>query len=159
VRPGIAWYAVRPIAGSVPRGAIVRSGQFGVPGQAVTYPTIGMPSSGVGVIGFTLTGPSYYPSAAYAGLSLRGRVGAIRLAAAGLGPDDDFSDYKAFNQQRYRWGDYGAAAVDGKTVWVANEYIGQRCTLAQYEATPFGSCNNTRTSLANWGTRISLIKP
>jgi hypothetical protein len=135
VRAGIAWYAVRPTGHSQPRGSIVRSGQFGVAGQDVTYPTIGMPSNGVGVIGFTLTGPSYYPSAAYAGLSLRGRLGPIRLAAAGLGPFDDFSGYKAFDYNRPRWGDYGAAAVDGNTVWLGTEYIGQRCTLAQYEAT------------------------
>jgi hypothetical protein len=159
VRAGIAWYAVRPTGHSQPRGSIVRSGQFGVAGQDVTYPTIGMPSNGVGVIGFTLTGPSYYPSAAYAGLSLRGRLGPIRLAAAGLGPFDDFSGYKAFDYNRPRWGDYGAAAVDGNTVWLGTEYIGQRCTLAQYEATPFGYCNGTRAPLSNWYTRISQIRP
>jgi hypothetical protein len=159
VRAGIAWYAVRPTRGANPNGVIVRSGQFGVAGQDVTYPTIGMPSNGVGVIGFTLTGPSYYPSAAYAGLSLRGRVGDIRLAAAGLGPFDDFSGYKAFDYLRPRWGDYGAAAVDGNTVWLGTEYIGQRCTLAQYEATPFGYCNGTRAPLSNWYTRISQIRP
>jgi len=159
VRAGIAWYAVQPTGRTTARGVLYRAGQFGVAGQDVTYPTIGMPSTGVGVIGFTLTGPSYYPSAAYAGLSLRGRVGSIRLAAAGVGPFDDFSGYKAFATPRYRWGDYGAAAVDGKNVWVANEYIGQRCTLAQYEAAPFGTCNNTRAPLSNWYTRISQVRP
>ena len=28
-------------------------------------------------------------------------------------------------------GDYGAASVVGGDVWLASEYIGQRCTLAQ----------------------------
>ena len=49
--------------------------------------------------------------------------------------------------------------MDGSNIWVAAEYIAQTCTLAQYEATPFGSCGGTRTALANWATRISLIQP
>ena len=36
---------------------------------------------------------------------------------------------------------------------------GQTCTLAQYEAAPFGSCGGTRTSLGNWDTRISKLTP
>ncbi len=37
--------------------------------------------------------------------------------------------------------------------------VAQTCTLTQWLTAPIGSCNNTRTSLANWATRISLIKP
>ncbi len=47
----------------------------------------------------------------------------------------------------------------GDDVWIASEYIDQRCTLRQYEAEPFGTCGNTRTALADWGTRISQIRP
>ena len=43
-------------------------------------------------------------------------------------------------------------------IWIASEYIGQTCTLAQYEAAPFGSCGGTRTALANWYTRISQVQ-
>ena len=42
-------------------------------------------------------------------------------------------------------------------IWVANEYIGQTCTNAQYLADPVGTCGGTRTLLANWYTRISRI--
>ena len=63
------------------------------------------------------------------------RRGPIQVAAAGLGPQDGFTGYKAFaapNPPRPRWGDYGAAAVDGNDIWIASEYIGQTCTLAEY---------------------------
>jgi hypothetical protein len=40
-------------------------------------------------------------------------------------------------------------------VWLASEYIEQpTCTVANYIATG-GSCWGTRTSLANWSTRVS----
>jgi hypothetical protein len=42
-------------------------------------------------------------------------------------------------------------------LWVANEWIGQTCTFAQYQAAPFGQCGGTRTALANWSTRISKV--
>lgn len=68
----------------------------------------------------------------------------------------------------YVWGDYGAAWTDGSDIWIASEYIGQACTLAQYypgsSASPpslagFGSCGGTRVSLTNWFTRISELTP
>jgi len=63
------------------------------------------------------------------------------------------------NQLGNDWGDYGGAVADGNSIWIASEYIGQTCTLAQYEASPFGSCSGTRTSLGNWDTRISKLTP
>jgi hypothetical protein len=45
----------------------------------------------------------------------------------------------------------------GNSVWIASEYIGQTCTFAQYNATPFGRCGGTRTALGNWDTRISQV--
>ena len=58
---------------------------------------------------------------------------------------------------RTRWGDYGAAWVDGSDIWIASEYIGQTCTLAQWEADP--TCGGTRAPLGNWGTRITRLTP
>jgi hypothetical protein len=46
----------------------------------------------------------------------------------------------------------------GNDVWIASEYIGQRCTLATYLTPPIGSCGGTRTVLANWYTRISQVR-
>ena len=78
-----------------------------------------------------------------------------------MGPQDGFTAYKAFvgNPPRTRWGDYGAVAMDGQSIWIASEYIGQTCTLAQYVAAPFGSCGGTRSTLGNWGTRITQLTP
>jgi hypothetical protein len=109
---------------------------------------------------FTVVGPNFYPSAGYAMIGTSG-VGAIHVAAPGVGPDDGFTNYKLFGNPpgttRPRWGDYGAAVPMGSDVWIASEYIGQSCTLAEYRAAPFGSCGGTRTALANWDTRISEI--
>jgi hypothetical protein len=48
---------------------------------------------------------------------------------------------------------------DGSSIWIASEYIGQTCTLAEYLTPPVGSCGGTRTALANWYTRISRLRP
>src|SRR6266540_2572812 len=127
----------------------------------LTYPTVGATDDGDAVISFTLVGADHYPSAAYAGLSAKSGAGAVKVAAEGLGVSDGFTSYKAFvgDPPRTRWGDYGATVADGNTIWIAAEYIGQTCTLAQWFAAPVGSCGGTRTALANWGTRISNVTP
>jgi hypothetical protein len=164
-KAGVGWYIVRPQSRPTSvQARLVRDGQLGLAGNNLTYPAVGVNADGRGVMAFTLVGNDYYPSAAYAAFDGRTGAGAIYLAKAGVGPQDGFSGYRAFAdppdfEARPRWGDYGATAVDGRNIWIASEYIGQRCTLAEYTADPFGSCNGTRTALANWGTRISLIKP
>lgn len=161
VKAGIEWFVVEPrFKNGTLRGEIDRQGYLATAGNNVIYPALTVLPNGKGVMAFTLVGRDFYPTAAYTTLD-RDHTGVIRIAAAGLGPDDGFTSYEAFvgSPPRTRWGDYGAAAVDGDTIWVASEYIGQTCTLAQYVAGPFGSCGGTRTSLANWGTRISAIVP
>lgn len=160
-KAGIGWYIVRPEvrAGSV-RATLGAQGQLGLAGNNLIYPAIGVNAAGKGVMAFTLAGAGYFPSAAYAAFDGRTGAGEIFLAKAGVGPQDGFSGYRAFGDPpRPRWGDYGATAVDGRHIWIASEYIGQACTLAQYQAAPFGTCGGTRTALANWATRISLIEP
>ena len=99
-----------------------------------------------------------------------GTVGPIHVAAPGVGVDDGFTSYKAFvgDPPRTRWGDYGAAVTDGSSIWIASEYIAQTCALTGsptsfYPIPPstagFGSCDATRTSLANWSTRMSKLTP
>jgi hypothetical protein len=160
-KAGIGWYIVRPDSHRRSLDArLAAQGQLGLAGNNLIYPAIGVNAAGKGVMAFTLAGDGYFPSSAYAAFDGRTGAGAIFVAAFGAGPQDGFAGYKAFNNPpRPRWGDYGATAVAGDTIWVASEYIGQTCTLAQYQAAPFGSCGGTRTALANWGTRISQIKP
>jgi len=154
-RAGIEWFVVNP-AGS---GSVVNQGYLAVSQNNVTYPAIAVTASGKGVMAFTLVGRDFYPSAAFASIEGNG-VGAVQVAATGLGPDDGFTGTVGLTAPfpfRPRWGDYGAAAVDGANVWIASEYIGQTCTLSQYLASG-ATCGLTRTTLANWDTRISEVR-
>jgi hypothetical protein len=172
-RAGIAWYVVNPNAGK-----LVLSGYLGATGYDLTYPAIGVTASGRGVMAFTATGNTLNPSAAYAPIDALAGVGDWSVVDGGTGaaPDDGFTSYKAQvgNPPRTRWGDYGAAAVDGNSVWIASEYIAHSCDYTPWGGPFFvggtgdnllGTCAGAshgpglRTALANWSTRISKLTP
>jgi hypothetical protein len=173
-RAGIAWYIVNPDAGN-----IVRQGYLGATGYDFTYPAIGVTASGRGVMAFTATGNTLNPSAAYAPIDASVGVGAWNVVNGGTGAarDDGFTSYRAQvggNPPRTRWGDYGAAAVDGSSVWIASEYIGGACDYTNWGGPFFaggtgdnllGTCGGashgpgTRAALGNWSTRISKLTP
>ncbi len=173
-RAGIAWYIVNPNAGN-----IIKQGYLGATGYDFTYPAIGVTASGRGVMAFTATGNTLDPSAAYAPIDANVGVGDWNVVPGGTGaaPDDGFSGYKAQNFPnpiRPRWGDYGAAAVDGNSIWIASEYIGQSCSYTDWGGPFFiggtgdnllGTCGGAshgpgaRSALANWSTRISKLTP
>ncbi|MGI8747656.1 MAG: hypothetical protein ACR2J4_04780 [Deinococcus sp.] len=158
-RVGVAWYILKPSVNQKGvKSRVDLQGYLTAPGQdSVTRPALAVTNSGRGVIGMSLAGPGSYPSAAYASIDAIAGVGDVQVASAGVGPQDGFTGYQAFGGDTARWGDYGAAAADGKSIWVANEYIGQRCTLAEYTSAPLFSCGGTRVALGNWGTRISKL--
>ena len=109
---------------------------------------------------FTLVGADHYPTAGYVSMDAKIGAGDVHVVGEGIGPDDGFTGYNPHSAygSRPRWGDYGAAVSDGSFLWIASEYINQTCTLDEYLATGF-SCGATRTSLANWGTRVSRLLP
>jgi hypothetical protein len=154
-RAGIAFFVINPHSGK-----IHQQGYAGLPGNNLTYPAVAVTESGRGVVGFTMLGNDHYPTAAYAGIDAKIGMGEIHVAAEGVGPDDGFTGYnpQAAFGTRPRWGDYGAAASDGKFIWIANEYINQTCTYNAFISSNF-RCGSTRTQLANWSTRISKIVP
>ncbi|MGW8226304.1 MAG: hypothetical protein ACWGOY_11250, partial [Anaerolineales bacterium] len=168
IKAGIAWFAVEPKingAGKV-EGQVKKQGYLALADNNLTMPAIAMGANGKGAIAFTVLGEDYYPSAGYVTIDSEGSVGPIHIAAEGLGPDDGFTSYKAFvgDPPRTRWGDYGAAVTDGNDIWLASEYIAQTCTFDEYFWDDlFGptwlTCGETRTSLANWATRISKLNP
>ena len=172
-RAGIAWYIVNPGA-----GFLFKSGYLGAAGMDFTYPAIGVTASGRGVMAFTATGDTTDPSAAYAPIDALAGLGAwvVVPGGAGAAPDDGFTSYKSQvgNPPRTRWGDYGAAAVGGNSIWIASEYIGHACDYADWGGPFFtggsgdnllGTCGGAshgpggRTALANWSTRISKLTP
>src|SRR6266516_4092116 len=170
-RAGIAWYIVNP---ATPK--VVLSGYLGASGHDFTYPAIGVTASGRGVMAFTDTGDTTFPSAAYAAIDAKAGVSAWDDVVAGTANDDGFTSYKAQvgNPPRTRWGDYGAAAVDGNSIWIASEYIANRCDYTAWGGPFFaggtgdnllGTCGGAnhgpgaRTALGNWSTRISKLTP
>jgi hypothetical protein len=160
-RAGVLWVNVEP---KVKKGALKdaetkKSGYIAVKGNDLTYPALGVSSSGKVVIAATLTGNDHYPSASYTVVS--DNKPTVKIISEGVGPDDGFTGYAAFvgDPPRPRWGDYGAVAMDGDTLWLASETIEQSCTLDEYigDGSAIGSCGGTRTALANWGTRVSSL--
>jgi hypothetical protein len=151
-RAGVAYYIINPHSAN-----LVLQGQAGLAHTDLTYPAIGVLGNGRGVMTFTLTGDNNYPSAAYAGLDANVGLSDIQTAAAGVGPWDGFTSYVVFGSGRPRWGDYGATAVDGNSIWVASEYVAQTCNYATYIVDP--TCGGTRAPLGNWSTHISKLTP
>jgi hypothetical protein len=172
-RAGIEWFVVNPNAAN-----IVKQGYLGASGYDFTYPAIGVTASGRGVMAFTATGNVLNPSAAFAPIDAIVGVGPWNVVNGGEGQavDDGFTSYKAQvgNPPRTRWGDYGAAAVDGSSIWIASEYIAHACNYATWGGRFFGATTGdnklgtcaaspgaagTRAALGNWSTRISNLTP
>jgi hypothetical protein len=173
-RAGVAYYIVNPSSGNV-----VKQGYVAAAGADLTYPAIGATASGRGVIAFTYTGDVTNPSAAYAPLDALTGAGAWTFAGPGgegAAVDDGFTSYKSQvgNPPRTRWGDYGAAAVDGNSIWIASEYIAHACDYATWGGRFFGATTGDnklgtcapspgaagpRAALGNWSTRISKLTP
>jgi len=153
---GIAYFVVDPTAIGSGGGVMLAQGYLAIPNNNVIMPAIATFPDGRGVIAFTLVGEDFYPSAAFAIINQALGVGPLRMAAEGLGPQDGFTEY-FLGGGRPRWGDYGAAVVDGGSLWFASEYIGQTCTFEEFFLDT--SCGGTRSALANWGTRISRLSP
>ena len=163
-KAGVAYYKIQPTIGQGKlRASLQREGRVAMANNNATYGAIAMTREGGGALGFTLVGTKHYPSAAYVSIDQDGSASSIKVIAEGVGPTDGFSGYDAFSDPmdspaRPRWGDYGAAVADGDSIWLANEWISQTCNLQQYLTGAIGSCGGTRTSLANWATRISEIR-
>jgi hypothetical protein len=175
-RAGIAYYVVNPNAGKV-----MLQGYVADAGFDYTYPAIGVLQNGRGVMAFTVTGDTTDPSSGYTSMDAIAGAGDVHIVSGGQGaaPDDGFTGYRSQNSPpgaapRTRWGDYSATAIDGNSIWIASEYIGGACGYTDWGGPFFaggtgdnllGTCGGTthghgvRTSIANWSTRISQLKP
>lgn len=159
-RTGVGWFILDASLSSGSLSAVIRKqGILALAGESLAYPTLGVTSSGRGIIGFTRVGETLHPSVGYASIDDVGGVGAVHMIREGQSTQDGFTEYPPVGGNRPRWGDYGAAAVDGGNVYLAGQYIEQpACTLAQYISTNF-TCFGYRSSLANWSTRVTKLTP
>jgi hypothetical protein len=124
-------------------------------------------ADGEALMSYSISGGDLYPSSAYSRLDRGGRFGPVQITGTGEGPIDGFTGYGAFDgstapQGSNRFGDYGAAAIDGDNVWMAGEYVGQTCTLAEFAAgaddpDPGFTCGGTRNVFSNFYTRIAKV--
>ena len=142
-RVGIAYFTVGAVG--TPFGIvahILHQGYVAVNGENVLFPSIAVNRSGVGAMAFTLSGPDFFPSAAYVRFALGRAVGPIHITGPGALPEDGFTGYAAFGPDGVaRWGDYSAAVFADGAVWMGNEFIP----------------NAPRTVHANWGTFLSRL--
>lgn len=123
---------------------IISQGYVAVNGENVLFPSIGVNRAGVGAMAFTLSGPDFFPSAAFVRFAAGRAVGPIHISGPGALPEDGFSGYKFFGSPTpgvARWGDYSAAVFADGAVWMGNEFIP----------------NTPRTVNANWGTFLSRL--
>src|SRR5256885_14672419 len=104
-------------------------------------------------------------------------MGEAVVIAAGAATTDGFTSYKqqvGGNPPRTRWGDYGAAAVDGNSIWIASEYIAHSCPYTAWGGPFFaggtgdnllGTCGGggfgprTRGALGYWSAPNSKVTP
>jgi hypothetical protein len=146
VNVGIAWFQVTPHVGANGvEGTLSNQGYVAVNRANALYGAIAANNDADAVMGFTLSGTSYYPSAAWVTLGANGATSPVHVAAAGAGPEDGFTGYVVEGGNgTARWGDYHAATADeAGNLWMSVEYIP----------------NAPRSILANWGTRVSVVTP
>jgi hypothetical protein len=142
-RVGIAYFGVAAVGTSLGVFAhILTQGYVAAAGENVLFPSIAVDPAGVGAMAFSLSGPDFFPSAAYVRFDFGAPAGPIHVAGAGVLPEDGFTGYSGFGGNGVaRWGDYSAAVAADGAVWAGNEFI---------PGTP-------RTLLANWGTFVTRI--
>lgn len=146
VNVGIAWFAVHPtVSVSGVSGWIANQGYVAVNRANTLFGAIAANNSGGAAMGFTLSGTSDFPSAAWVRLSASGPSSSVHISAVGQAPEDGFTGYVIEGGDgTARWGDYSAATADESgNLWMANEYIP----------------NAPRTLFANWGTHITMVAP
>lgn len=140
-RAGIRWYELRSTGSS---WSIFQQSTFApTDGQNRWMGSAAMDSAGDIALGYSLAGPSTYPSIAYAGRLAGDPLGQLaqseNLVIAGSGSQTNSTG---------RWGDYSMLTVDPQddcTFWYTQEYIrltsniGWQTRIASFK---FPNCNN-----------------
>jgi hypothetical protein len=132
-----AWFKIHPSVHDheITGAEITKQGYVASAGNFLSYPAIQASPNGAVAMVFTLSGPTFFASAAYARMSEDGNSsGRIKVASLGSGPYDPTAT---------RWGDYSFATLDpsGESIWLATEYMPP-------------VARQTVDGLRNWGTRV-----
>ncbi len=155
INSGFTYFSVTPSldpTGSV-TGTVNRQGYVRVAGETVSYPTLGINSTGGAVITCSLIGPDFYPSAAFVPLDSHLKAMPLTISSLGAAPSDGFTGYGNTDQNGNpvqgiaRWGDYSEAQADENgDIWMAQEMVSS-------------SSATRRSVLANYGTHITKVVP
>jgi hypothetical protein len=156
-KAGVGWYVLNATTSNKGVTATVRrQGILALADDNLAYPTLAVTKSGRGVIGFTTVSENRHPSYSYSSIDDVAGVGPVTTLLEGQGVQDGFTEYLTFSN-RPRWGDYGAAAVAGSTVYLSGQYIAAPgCSITDWL---FTDCNDSRTLLANWSTAVGALRP
>lgn len=157
---GIAYFSVKPaFSGTALAPSGAQTGYVSAKSAEVQFPVFAVTPAGTGVLAYSLSGTTYYPSTAYSLVSGDAVTGPVHIARLGAGPQDGFTEYQSYGTSSYRprWGDYSGSAVDGNSVVFAAEMIYQSCTDKQFTAD--FTCGGTRDLFANWGTSVNTLTP
>ena len=155
VRSAAAYFILHPsVSGGQVSATVVNQGYVSINGpnqDNVIFPSIAVNKYGKAVMGFSVVGTDFFPSAGYAVIDASTGAGPIHIVGAGYLPEDGFTGYLAYGGARVaRWGDYSAAVADESgNLWVANEYIPNASRIG-----PTGAL-----LIANWGTYITKVTP
>ena len=136
-RNGIMYFEVAPsVVGGALHATMVRDGYINVPKQSVLFPSIAASPKGPVVMGFSVSGPSYFPSTGWTRLDglAAGQAPVVHVSGLGKAPEDGFTGYclqgivsnvgGLCSDEKSRWGDYSAAVIDENgCAWAAAEYI------------------------------------
>ena len=140
-RSGVAWFVVTQSGGG---GSVTQQGYVAVgAGATLLYPSIGLNSGGEGVMTFSISGPTHFPSAAFVSFDGTSPAGPVFINDPGVNPEDGFTCYtQAGFGPTCRWGDYTAATSDGTGAIVMGA-----------EMIP----NAARATDSSWGTLVSVL--
>jgi hypothetical protein len=150
-RNGVRWYEIRDLSSGTP--TVYQQGTFAPFDPTSTdgplwrwMGSIAMDQSGDIAIGYSASGPNYFPSLHYAGRLANDPLNELTqgeaVMFAGQGIEVDVGIY-----YRNRWGDYSALTVDPTdncTFWYTNEYVDPK--------------ELTSTFPVVWHTRIASFK-
>jgi hypothetical protein len=146
-RDEAAWFIVKPkLSGSKLSAHVVHQGYVSPQGLSVLYPITALDSAGKGYMAFAVSGSGTFPSAAYVAYGPTGPTGPVRIASAGVAPEDSFTCYAAFVGPTYggcRWGDYSMGVASGGSIYLATEMVPP----------------TSRDYLTNWGTYVWSAPP